>query len=152
MNRRNFLTALMASGVVAFAASTGLAWHVLETVKQRMHILYGDGAHDDTAALQALFDGETVEHNGRLIGYTYEGLIRVPEQGHYVIYDQITMPYDGINKYMRNSTIEAGKGFRGRYMIYAPRASNHGQVGDLSFFGTVAGRSNYPEFNNVSVS
>lgn len=153
MNRRSFLTSLMASGVVAVASSTGLARYVLEVAKQRLCILYGDGAHDDTAAFQALVDGVAVEHNGRPIGLPIDGKIEVPEQGHYVIYDQITVPNYDFPIYVQNSTLEAPKGFRGKYMMYFSQYPKRGKVSNLSFFGTVTDQVNAAAgFRNVSVS
>jgi hypothetical protein len=65
MNRRNFI----ASGLAALAlVGSGLS-NILPT---RRYVLYGDGVHDDTEALNALFRGDPVYRpDGRLQDYHF---------------------------------------------------------------------------------
>lgn len=68
MKRRDFIgKSLMAAAVAAFVPAIAF---------RQSHVLYGDNEHDDTKALQALLDGETVytptgEVVRRLDGGTY---------------------------------------------------------------------------------
>lgn len=54
LSRRGFLTGVIAVGAVA----------ALPALASDMPILYGDGVHDDTAALQAFIDGKPVIRDG----------------------------------------------------------------------------------------
>lgn len=65
MTRRRLFGTLAWGGAVACLAPF---------VHQRQPILYGDGKHDDTAAMQAWLDGRQVRgRDGRLLGRTIEG-------------------------------------------------------------------------------
>lgn len=59
MNRRGFLAAC-AAAMMATAVATKLGDTVTRLSDRLVHILHGDGKHDDTAALQALLDGDAV--------------------------------------------------------------------------------------------
>jgi hypothetical protein len=54
MNRRGFLGGILAAGMAPMVVSAG----VLMPVRPAAIILYGDGIHNDTLALQSLFDGD----------------------------------------------------------------------------------------------
>lgn len=57
MNRRSFISSsLIATGIALFAPQA-----LLKGFEPKKHILYGDGIHDDTEALQAWCNGEQVE-------------------------------------------------------------------------------------------
>lgn len=66
MNRRHFLKISL-----GLAAATAVGPIVREQVKrgymQSPFVLYGDGYHDDTEALQALINGKPVLFNGRIL-------------------------------------------------------------------------------------
>lgn len=67
LTRRGFLGLCAAAGLAAAAATTRLADVVKDLVPQWL-ILYGDGEHDDTEALQALIDGkEVMRPDGELL-------------------------------------------------------------------------------------
>jgi hypothetical protein len=55
--------------------------------ERRILTLWGDGIHDDTAALQALINGETVRRLDQVLKY-YD----VPE-GKYLLSDTIALPH-----------------------------------------------------------
>jgi hypothetical protein len=57
MNRRGLLGSILAAAAAPMLVQAG----VLMPVKAERLILWGDGIHDDTAALQALFDGGTTD-------------------------------------------------------------------------------------------
>lgn len=65
MKRRSFIqgfTALSLLGV------SGMIYPPKKSVSKPQHVLYGDGKHDDTEALQAWFDGKDVYWaNGRIV-------------------------------------------------------------------------------------
>ena len=73
MNRRNFLKLL--AGSAAVAAMPVAASAIGSIVRDRVErgymkspfVLYGDGIHDDKAALEALVNGEKVLHKGKII-------------------------------------------------------------------------------------
>lgn len=64
IDRRGFLKAILAAGVAPYISTTA---GVLMPVRQRTIWLWGDGVHDDTEALQALFDGRFVRNVGSAI-------------------------------------------------------------------------------------
>lgn len=63
LTRRSFVQALAAAGALAAFP----AFSVRSVVPVRWPVLWGDGLHDDTEALQALFDGAPVEHAGQML-------------------------------------------------------------------------------------
>jgi hypothetical protein len=64
IGRRSFLAGFGAAIVAPYVVrNSGL----LMPVADRTLVLYGDLAHDDTKALQALFDGHRVLHKGEVI-------------------------------------------------------------------------------------
>lgn len=66
MKRSEFLK-LAGAGMVATVFPVGL-------FSKEKHVLYGDGKHDDTLALQAWFNGEDVEWpDGTPVGNRIEG-------------------------------------------------------------------------------
>jgi hypothetical protein len=82
MNRRGFFKALAAATAIAVVSTTRLGQAVIDVARSGYHVLVGDGVTDDTAALQALLDGEPViSPTGALLpgkgtehvpsGYTY---------------------------------------------------------------------------------
>lgn len=71
MDRRGFLSAILAAGVApAFIDSRILMPLRLVTPVMALPVFYGDGIHDDTVAMQAMLDGQQVQHaiTGELLG------------------------------------------------------------------------------------
>jgi hypothetical protein len=81
MNRRGFLGGILAAGMAPMVASAG----VLMPVRPAAIILYGDGIHNDTLALQALFDGNKYVFDQRTGMYMEQsGTIRL-SHGSYIV-------------------------------------------------------------------
>ena len=92
MNRRSFLSAILAAGVAPAVVGSGILMPVRKIIvpgpdgllgpvgpgpcPEGPHILYGDGVRDDYAAMQALLDGKRVIYeDGTLVaGGTIRGL------------------------------------------------------------------------------
>lgn len=69
MNRRSFLRGMLVVTAVAIVPTAALK--AMEAIKP-LPILYGDGIGDDTAALQALFDGKAFR--------TLDGFVGIAEE------------------------------------------------------------------------
>lgn len=74
MNRRGFLKAILAAGVAPYVST---AAGVLMPIRQRTIWLWGDGIHDDTEALQTLFNGGYVKNAGMATAENFGGRIFV---------------------------------------------------------------------------
>jgi urease gamma subunit len=89
MNRRGFFKALAAATAIAVVSTTRLGQAVIDVARSGYHVLVGDGVTDDTAALQALIEGEEVfsASGVRLSG----GYIPLAPSGKYLLTDTITL-------------------------------------------------------------
>jgi len=98
MNRREFLQAILAAGVAPYVST---AAGVLMPVRKRAIWLWGDGYHDDTEALQALFDGLPVKNVGLATAHNVGGHIHL-SRGHFLITSTIFMASNS-NSVVRDS-------------------------------------------------
>lgn len=89
ITRRGFFGLCAAAGLATLAATTRLG-DVAKNLLPQWLILYGDGMHDDTEALQALFNGEqVVTPDGEFIGKR-NGVIEL-RGGAYQIFEPLTL-------------------------------------------------------------
>lgn len=94
MNRRSFLKGILAAGVAPYVVtSAGVLMPVRVFASSRPLVLYGDGMHDDTAALQAVLDGKEVVNLSGLKVLRGEGrLLMLP--GTYLVSSGLVMNMD----------------------------------------------------------
>ena len=115
MNRRGFLGAMLA----AAASPAIVRASSLMPIYTPPLVLWGDGIHDDTAALQALMDGKKVK---RLFPGVAEavgvsgGLLL--SGGVFLVSNTITLPARSI--YMQNSIFKGEASLGDRPVLYMP--------------------------------
>lgn len=134
MNRRQLLRNMVASAAVAFAVTTNLGRHVLEVIKERLHIV-GDGVTDDHFALQAFIDGEeVVGPQGELLKHD-GGNVRFPS-GNYKISDMLIFAATLESVVMRDTNLIASQQLEGP-MIDIQAPVRDVSLGDLRKQGRV---------------
>lgn len=89
MNRRGFFGLIASAALVAAASTTGLG-RTLGRLAPPIPILYGDGLHDDTSALNAMLSGQDVYHEATASILAGEDHVVVP-RGMYALYDTLVI-------------------------------------------------------------
>lgn len=113
LTRRGFLKGVLTVGAVA--ALPALALHGMPT-------LWGDGIHDDTEALQALFDGKEVIHGDNVIVRRCAGDFRLAG-GTFRI--SKTLEINGMHGgLITNVTITSDRGFDGPIFLVKDTSSH----------------------------
>ena len=109
MNRKNFIKTLIGATSLVAIPAIGLAKPVAPTVP----VLYGDGIHDDTAALQAWFDGTPLRFAKEVLLLNGDTLFGKK----FLISNTIVLKENKVSRTVSDSDIIASNDFCGSCMV-----------------------------------